>query len=120
MEDFFWKNLGRKSKFDLERRKRKDVSETKTMAKFITNPDGTVKTMTETVVTHEANLPNDELEETSEGTATAREALGAGASRARKINWAHGGNWLLLKEKIQHLRKPKVSKEKDTGKEDFS
>eukprot|EP00957_Ditylum_brightwellii_P112409 8569933-Ditylum_brightwellii.AAC.1 len=120
MEDFFGKKHGRKSTFELERRKRKAVSKMKTMTKTITNPDGTAETTAETVVTRETNLPNEEFEETSEGTATSREELGAGTSRATKINWAHAEKWPLLKEAMQHLRKPKASREKDIGKEEFS
>eukprot|EP00957_Ditylum_brightwellii_P073868 5612626-Ditylum_brightwellii.AAC.1 len=84
---------------------------------MITNPDGTVKTTTETVVIHEGNLPNDESEETSEGTTNAREELGAGTSRA--LNWACAENWLLLKEAMQHLCIPKASREKDIGNKEF-
>eukprot|EP00957_Ditylum_brightwellii_P023167 1748156-Ditylum_brightwellii.AAC.1 len=87
---------------------------------MITNPDGTVKTTTETVVTHEANFSNDESEETSEGTSTAIEELRAGTSRALKINWAHAENWPLLKEAMQHFCTPNASREKDIGKEEFS
>jgi hypothetical protein len=120
IDNFFGKKCGRKSKFELERRKRKTASKTKTMTKTITNPDGTVETTTETVVTHEANLPNDESEETSEGTSAAREQLRAGTSRALKINWVHAENWPLLKEAMEHYCKPKASREKDVGKEEFS
>eukprot|EP00957_Ditylum_brightwellii_P002040 156994-Ditylum_brightwellii.AAC.2 len=66
MEYFFGEKCGMKNKFESDRRKRKAV---------------------ETVVTYEVSLPNDKSEETSKGTATAREELGAGISRAKKINW---------------------------------
>eukprot|EP00957_Ditylum_brightwellii_P055246 4187427-Ditylum_brightwellii.AAC.1 len=49
IDNFFGKKRGRKSKFELEIRKRKTASETKTMTNTITNPDGTVETTTETV-----------------------------------------------------------------------
>eukprot|EP00957_Ditylum_brightwellii_P158166 12038999-Ditylum_brightwellii.AAC.1 len=91
----------------------------KTVMKTITNPDGTAKTTTETIAIYETNLPNDESEETSEGTSTVREELEAGTSMAKKINWTAVENWLLLKEAMQHLHKPRKSREKDVGKEEL-
>eukprot|EP00957_Ditylum_brightwellii_P033991 2574368-Ditylum_brightwellii.AAC.1 len=79
------------------------------MTKVITNPDGTVETTTEIV-----------SEATSEGTSTTIEELRAGSSKVWKTNWALVENWPLLKKAMEHYCKPKASREKDIGREEFS